>query len=130
MKTSAVVLADQLCTVVLEIRAFGEANSPYLTRLDNETNKKGWTLSAKRKATIKKELEERGTQIQSLVMRLESALNEFGRITPTEQSILRRYWDEADKVQRLFIDGVVALERKLGFNIYTAPFKTFFQFQK
>jgi len=113
-KTSPVELADQLVTVVLEVRAFGEANSPYLTRLETEIRNKGWRLGTKRRDKIVSELQQRQTQIQSLVMRLESVLNGFGRVALHEKRILRKYWQEADDVRQLFSQGSIQVERLLG----------------
>lgn len=116
---SPVALADQLCTAVLEVRQFGEVNSPYLTRLINEMRTKGWRTGAKRKAKIESELRSRAQQIQGLVLRIEAVLVDFGRLYPLEDRLLKKYWDEADNVQRLYMDGTIQLERMLDFHIYT-----------
>jgi hypothetical protein len=112
-KNSPVVLADQLCTVVLEVRAFGEANSPYLTRLENEIRKRGWRLGVPRIQKIQEELQDRTTQIEALMQRLGAALNEFGRTPVHETNILHRYWNEADRVRFTFIGGARDILRQL-----------------
>lgn len=109
VKKTPVQLADQLCTVVLELRTFGEINSPYLTRLENELRRKGWRVGRTRAEKIEEELTDRQTQLKALIIRLKAALTEFGRIAPYETDLLNKYWDEAMRIQTLFNDGVASV---------------------
>lgn len=117
-KSSPVVLADQLCTVVLEVRAFGEANSPYLTRLENEIRKAGWRMGTARIQKIQEELQDRTTQIEALMLRMNAALNEFGRTPAHETKILRRYWDEAERVRLTFVGGAREILRQFPTSVF------------
>ncbi|QVD49169.1 hypothetical protein LUCX_99 [Xanthomonas phage vB_XciM_LucasX] len=119
-KKSAAVLAVQMCDAVMALRVFGDNNSVYQTRLENEISKRGWRMDEARIEKIRSEMHQRQAELDSLMAKLRQCLTDFGTITKAEEKALGWYWDEATVIR----DNYNARARDI-----TANLPTFHQFR-
>ena len=113
LKRTPLLLADDLLNVVLEIRTHSETNVSYYTRLQTEIQRKGWCMSIKRKAKIRKEIIHRQNELESLLSKLKGALQAFNP-TAGEIAIADKIWYEATRIHREMTPSANSILAALG----------------